>query len=181
MTETRDSVPPVSVSHTHLSLPTFCDPLYNMDTDFIPRVTYLCFVTPRATWRHVHRALTLLLTHTGGQTHFLDPSAPRNTFTGTSRTLPRHPTLTQGPHMQATSPPLGSPGHSLHPALSTWPSCPLPLCPVSKLVSTHLLATCSAQGRGKRGLALLFAKAAALWPFAHAGRECRKMPFSKRR
>lgn len=83
--------------------------------------------------------------------------------------------------MQASSLPLGNPGHSLYPALPTWASSPLSLCPVSKLLPTHLLATCSAQGRGRSGLALLFAKAAALWPLTHAGRDCRKMPFSNSR
>lgn len=121
----------------------------------------LCFVPPRAAWHHGTRAPAGLPAHACEQPRFLDPFAIRTLSPALPGPPPRHPALTQSPHRQASSLPLGSPGHPLRPALPTWASSPLPLCPVSKLLPTHLLATCSAQGRGRSGLALLSAKAAA--------------------
>lgn len=108
------------------------------------------------------RALTGLPAHTCEQTRFLDPFATRTL----SQALPGPSHDILPPHRAL----LGRPHPFLLGALvtsSTLPSpplrglLPLPLCPVSKLLPTRLPATCSAQGRGRSGLALLFAKAAA--------------------
>ena len=141
----------------------------------------MCFVSPRASWHHIHKGTDGLLTHTCGQTHPLNPIHP-----GTlSQALPVPPmdiphsrrALTCRPHPFLLGP-LVTPSH---PALPTMASSPFPPCLVSRLLPTHPLATCSAQGRGRSGLALPFAKAAGLWPLAHAGRECRNMPFLNKR
>lgn len=126
------------------------------------------------------RALTELPTHTYEQTHFLNLCTQAR-----FRRHPRDPHMTPyihtGPWYAGLILSSRTPGHCFHPALPTWASSPRPLYPVSKLLPTHLLATCSAQGWGRSGLALLFAKAAGLWPLAHSGRECRNMPFLNRR
>ena len=74
--------------------------------------------------------------------------------------------------------PLVTLSHSALPILASSPFRP---CPVSRLLPTHPLATCSTQGRGRSGLALPFAKAAGLWPLAPTGRACRNMPFFNKR
>ena len=51
------SLPCLSVSHPPLPLLTFCGPLGNVDTRFIPRVTHLCSVTPRGTRHPLHQGI----------------------------------------------------------------------------------------------------------------------------
>lgn len=119
----------------------------------------MCFVTPRASWCHVPQGPERWLTHPRGQPG-PEPVAPRR------------------PSQAGLIPP--SDRHSLRPCPRPGPP-PLSARSCTQAPAHHPLATCSAQGRGRRGLALPFAKAAGLWPLAHAGRECRNMPFLKQK
>ena len=159
----------VCLSHTHT-------PPWPHSVYFTPRVMHVRLAVPRASWDLMHRALTGLPTRSCGQTCPLDPLSPRNTFADPPRTRPW--TLTLASHMQASSLPLRTPGHSLPPRaphLGLLPSLPRA---VAQLLPSCLLPTCSAQGPGRTGLAfVLFAKAAGLWPLAPAGQQCRNRPF----
>lgn len=163
----------LSVSHTHPSLPTLRDLLADVDRYFIPRVMHLCLATPRASWNHIRRALTGPLTHSHGQTCLPDRLEPRNTFVDPPRTHPG--TLTLGSHMQTSSlslrtTPSPHPVSPFHPELPTLLSSPLCLV----LSPNSCLVTCRPPGHlravGRLGwIFLLLAKAARLWPLAHAG------------